>query len=72
MWRFTQIATNLAIDSNLVERVLEISGERTRKAAVTKALQEYIARCEQKQLTELFGCLEWDADDDYKAERSRD
>ncbi len=72
MWRFTQIATNLAIDSNLVERVLEISGERTRKAAVTKALQEYIARREQKQPTELFGCLECDADYDYKAERSRD
>ena len=67
-----QIATNIAIDPELIERVFEISGERTKKAAVTKALQEFIAWREQKQLTELFGCLEWDADYDYKAERSRD
>lgn len=66
------MATNLAIDPELIERALEISGERTKKAAVTKALQEFIARREQKQLAELFGSLEWDADYDYKTERSRD
>jgi Arc/MetJ family transcription regulator len=66
------MATNLAIDPELIERALEISGERTKKAAVTKALQEFIARREQKQLTQLFGNLEWDADYDYKADRSRD
>ncbi len=66
------MATNLAIDSELIERALEISGERTKKAAVTKALQEFIARREQKRLAELFGSLEWDTDYDYKAGRSRD
>ena len=66
------MATNLAIDPELIERALEISGERTKKAAVTKALQEFIARREQKRVAELFGCLEWDADYDYKSERSRD
>lgn len=65
------MATNLAIDPELIERALELSGERTKKAAVTKALQEYIARREQKRLAELFGRLEWDADYDYKTERSR-
>ena len=66
------MATNLAIDPELIERALEISGERTKKAAVTKALQEFISRREQKQLADLFGSLEWDADFDYKSERSRD
>ena len=66
------MATNLAIDPELIERALEISGERTKKAAVTKALQEFIARREQKRLAELFGSLEWDTDYNYKAERSRD
>ncbi len=66
------MATNLAIDSELIEHALEISGERTKKAAVTKALQEFIARREQKRLAELLGSLEWDTDYDYKAERSRD
>jgi len=65
------MATNLSIDPALIERALKISGERTKKAAVTKALQEYIARREQKQVAELFGKLEWDTDYDYKSERSR-
>ncbi len=65
------MATNLSIDPELIERARALSGERTKKAAVTKALQEFIARREQKHLLELFGKLEWDADYDYKAERSR-
>ncbi|HKK22570.1 MAG TPA: type II toxin-antitoxin system VapB family antitoxin [Pseudohaliea sp.] len=65
------MATNLAIDPDLIERALELSGERTKKAAVTKALEEFIARREQKEVAELFGSLEWDEGYDYKAERSR-
>lgn len=66
------MATNLAIDPDLIERALEVSGERTKKAAVTKALQEFIARREQKKLAGLFGSLDWDSGYDYKKERSRD
>jgi hypothetical protein len=65
------MATNLSIDPELIERALEVSGERTKKAAVTKALQEFIARRRQKRVLELFGKLEWDAGYDYKAERKR-
>lgn len=65
------MATNLSIDPKLLDRALEVSGERTKKAAVTKALQEFIARREQRRLLELFGNLDWDPDYDYKAERSR-
>jgi hypothetical protein len=65
------MATNLAIDPKLIDLALEVSGERTKKAAVTKALQEFIARRRQKRLLELTGKLEWDRSFDYKAERSR-
>jgi hypothetical protein len=65
------MATNLSIDPELIERALELSGERTKKAAVTKALQEFIARRQQKRVLELIGKLEWDAAYDYKAERQR-
>ncbi len=65
------MATNLSIDPDLIERALEVSGERTKKAAVTKALQEFIARRQQKRLLELFGKLEWDQSFDHKAERTR-
>ena len=45
------------ISSVLIERALEVSGEKTKKAAVTKALQEFIARRKQKRLLELMGKL---------------
>lgn len=65
------MATNLAIDPQLLERALAVSGERSKTAAVTKALKEFIARREQRRLVELFGRLDWDPGYDYKAERSR-
>lgn len=65
------MATNLAIDPDLLDRALEVSGERTKKAAVTMALQEFIARRQQKRVLDLMGKLEWDQSYDYKAERSR-
>jgi Arc/MetJ family transcription regulator len=65
------MATNLALDPKLLDQVLELSGESTKKAAVTLALQEFVARRAQKRVAELFGKLEWDASYDYKAERSR-
>ena len=65
------MATNLALDPVLLERALAVSGEKTKKAAVTRALEEFIARREQRRLVELFGSLEWDSGYDYKRERSR-
>ena len=65
------MATNLAIDPELLNRAVEVSGERTKKAVVTKALQEFIARRQQRRLVELMGKLDWDDSFDYKAARSR-
>ena len=65
------MATNLALDPALIERAVKLSGERTKKAAVTRALEEFIARRAQRRLIELMGKLEWDDSFDYKAERSR-
>jgi hypothetical protein len=65
------MATNLSLDQELLERAFEVSGERTKKAAVTRALQEFIARRRQRRVAELLGKLEWDTSCDYKAERSR-
>lgn len=65
------MATNLSIDPKLIEDALKLSGERTKRAAVTRALEEFIARRRQKRIRDLFGKLEWDRSFDYKAERSR-
>ena len=61
------MATKLALDPELIERAFELSGERARKAAVTLALQEFVARRSQKRLVELMGKLEWITAFDYKA-----
>jgi hypothetical protein len=66
------MATNLFIDPDLIDQALALSGERTKKAAVTKALVEFVARRRQKRLLDLMGKLEWDSSYDYKAERKRD
>ena len=65
------MATNLSLDPKLIERALQVSGERTKKAAVTRALEEFIARRRQRNILELMGKLEWDSSYDYKAERRR-
>jgi Bacterial antitoxin of type II TA system, VapB len=66
------MATKLTIDPELIEQALALSGERTKSAAVTKALVEFIARRRQKRLLDLMGKLDWESSYDYKAERSRD
>jgi hypothetical protein len=61
----------LSVDPELINLALELSGERTKKAAVTKALQEFSARRRQKRLLDLFGKLEWEPHYDYQMERAR-
>ena len=63
--------TNLAIDDRLLAKALEVGGEKTKKATVNKALREFVARREQRNLLELFGTLDWDEDYDYKRDRTR-
>lgn len=65
------MATNLALDPALLDRAFAISGERTKKAAVTLALEEFIARREQTGMLELLGTLDFDESYDYKTERAR-
>jgi hypothetical protein len=71
MCEVIHMPTNLAIDPALLDHALRVSGEKTKKAAVTRALEEFIARREQAKIIELVGSLEWDNSFDYKAERSR-
>jgi len=63
--------TNLAINPKLLNQVVRVSGVKTKTAAVTLALREFVARREQRRLLDLFAALDWDPGFDYKAERSR-
>jgi len=63
--------TNLAINDELIEEAKIIGNHRSKKAAVTEALTEYIQRRKQMRVIELFGKIDFDPDYDYKAQRNR-
>jgi Arc/MetJ family transcription regulator len=63
--------TNLALDDALIDRVKQIGGHKTKKEAVTAALEEYLQRREQLQILELAGAIDYDPDYDYQALRRR-
>ena len=65
------MATNLAVDDRLLAKALKVGGEKRKKATDNKALREFVARREQRNLLGLFGTLDWDDDYDYKRERTR-
>jgi Arc/MetJ family transcription regulator len=64
--------TNLAIDDRLIEEARRIGHHRSKKEAVTAALDEYIRRRKQRNVLELFGTVDYHQDYDYKANRRRD
>jgi len=63
------MATNLAIDDELLEEALSISGFKTKKDTVNHALREFVDRRKQLEIVELFGKLDPDADYNYKKAR---
>lgn len=65
------MATNLALDDTLIQEVVKLGGFKTKKAAVTQALMEYVQRHKQAEIIKLFGTVEYDEDYDYKKGRTR-
>lgn len=63
------MATNLAIDDKLIEEALKLGGQKTKKAVVTDALNEYVQRHKQLKLLEMFHTIDFDPDYDYKQQR---
>jgi len=57
----------LTVDDRLIEKARKVGGHKTRKEAVSVALEEYIRRREQRRMDSS----EWDPMFDYKAERGR-
>jgi Arc/MetJ family transcription regulator len=66
------MATNLAIDDKLIEEAKRIGNHKTKKEAVTAALDEYIRRRRQLEILDHFGTIDFDPDYDYKKMRLLD
>jgi hypothetical protein len=65
------LATNLQLDDKLIQKAVRLGKHRTKKAAVTQALVEYIQHLEQIKVGKLFGSVEYDPTYDYKKQRAR-
>ncbi len=65
------MATNLALDDNLISQAQKIGHHKTKKDAVTTALKEYIARKKQIEVIDLFGKIDFDKNYNYKKARTR-
>ena len=65
------MATNLDIDQTLLKEAVSVGRHRSKKAAVTEALQEYIARHKQQRIVEILGTVEYSQDYDYRKHRKR-
>jgi Arc/MetJ family transcription regulator len=65
------MATNLQLEDWLIERAVKLGKHKTKRAAVTQALKEYIEHLEQQNILALFGNVEYDPEFDYKKQRKR-
>ena len=61
--------TNLDIEDALVKKALKAGGLRTKKETVTKALEEFIQRRQQRKILRAMGSIEFREGWDYKADR---
>jgi Arc/MetJ family transcription regulator len=63
------VATNLALDDNLLRKAMKIGTLRTKKETVNTALKEFIERRMQKRILDLEGRIFFREDWDYKKDR---
>ena len=62
--------TNIEIDDALINQALIISGEKTKKAAVQIALEEYVKSNNRKKILKYRGKMIWEGNLD-EMRRSR-
>lgn len=65
------MATNLQLDDCLIQEAVVLGNHRTKKAAVTQALSDYIRHLKQERILDLFGAVDFDAEYNYKRQRAR-
>ena len=65
--------TNIDLDDDLLEEARRLSGLRTKKAVVDKALETFIRCAREREALAMFGKLDWVGDLDASREgRIRD
>jgi Arc/MetJ family transcription regulator len=63
------MATNLDLDDALIDAARRLGKHRTKREAVTRALEEYVRWLRQQAIVDQFGKIDYDAKFDYKRQR---
>jgi Arc/MetJ family transcription regulator len=63
--------TNIVIDDGLMKEALTLSGMKTKRDVVQKALEEYVRNLKKRDLREIRGKVSFAKDYEYKKARSR-
>ena len=63
------MATNLELDDKLIEAARKLGRHKTKREAVTRALQEYVQWLKQQAIVSEFGKIDYDPKYDYKKQR---
>ncbi len=61
--------SNLAIEDTLLIRALKVGGFRTKKETVTKALEEFIQRRQQRKILQAMGSIKFRQQWNFKEDR---
>lgn len=63
--------TNIVIDDRLMEEAMHLSGAKTKREVVQKALEEFISNRKRLNLKEIKGKIQFAEGYDYKKMRPR-
>jgi hypothetical protein len=61
------VLTNIDIDEELIAQAMQLSGARTKREAVDRALREMVARARRPKFRDFFGVGDIDPNYDPKA-----
>lgn len=65
------MATNLALNNDLIEEAVRLGNHKSKKEAVNKALEKYIEQIKQQKIKSLFGSIDYDPAYNYKKQRAK-
>lgn len=63
------MATNLALDDKLIETAKKLGHHRTKREAVSKALEEYVQHLQQQSVLDEYGSIDYEPSYDHKKQR---
>ena len=61
--------TNIVLDDKLVEEAMKLSGAKSKKDVVSKALKEFVKTYKRLNLLDIDGKIEFEKNYDYKRMR---